>query len=79
MAKESKSKVSRGKKPTKTSESLPISDGLVMYLYDAGDGGSRYVRVDFNDYSYYKDLCMVMDRNTLKGMADFIYKYLEND
>lgn len=79
MAKESKSKVSRGKKPTKTSESLPISDGLVMYLYDAGDSGSRYVRVDFNDYSYYKDLCMVMDRNTLKGMADFIYKYLEND
>ena len=60
-------------------ESLPIADGLVMYLYDAGDTGNRYVRVDFNDYSYYKDLCMIMDRNTLKGMADFINKYLENN
>ena len=32
-------------------ESLPISDGLVMYLHGAGDSGDRYVRVDFNDYS----------------------------
>ena len=60
-------------------ESLPISDGLVMYLHGAGDSGDRYVRVDFNDYSTYKDFYMIMDRAKLKGVADFIYKYLEND
>ena len=65
-------------KQSKT-ESLPISDGLVMYLHGAGDSGERYVRVDFNDYSSYKDFYMIMDRPTLKGMADFIYKYLENN
>lgn len=65
------------KKSTK-SESLPISDGLIMYLHGAGDSGERYVRVDFNDYSTYKDFYMIMDRTTLKGVADFIYKYLEN-
>ena len=59
-------------------DSLPISDGLVMYLHGAGDSGDRYVRVDFNDYSTYKDFYMIMDKPTLKGMADFIYKYLEN-
>lgn len=60
-------------------ESLPISDGLVMYLHGAGDSGDRYVRVDFNDYSTYKDFYMIMDRAKLKGVADFIYKYLENN
>lgn len=59
-------------------DSLPISDGLVMYLHGAGDSGERYVKVDFNDYSTYKDFYMIMDRSKLKRMADFIYKYLEN-
>jgi hypothetical protein len=62
------------------SESFPVNDdGLVMYLYSAGDNGNRYTRVEFNDYSTYNDYIMIMDRETLKGMADFINKYLENN
>ncbi len=68
--------VNMGSQPTK-SESFPINaDGLVMYLYSAGDNGNRYTRVEFNDYSTYNDYIMIMNRETLKGMADFIYKYL---
>ena len=79
MAKESKKKVKLGKQPTK-SESFPITEnGLVMYLYGAGDKADRYVRMDFNDYSNCDDFLMILDRPTLKGMADFIYKYLDNN
>lgn len=63
-------------------DSLPISDGLVMYLHNAGDSGERYVRVDFTDYSCCgraNNLNMIMDKEKLKEMADFIYKYLENE
>lgn len=59
-------------------ESLPISDGLVMYLYDAGDTGNNYVRMDFNDYSSYRDYFMIMDRSKLKEVGDFIKHFLEN-
>ena len=59
-------------------DSLPISDGLVMYLHNAGDSGERYVRVDFNDYSSYKDFYMIMDRTKLREVADFINNYLDN-
>jgi hypothetical protein len=48
-----------------------------MYLYSAGDNGNRYTRVEFNDYSTY--LVMIMDREALKGMADFINNYLEKN
>ena len=58
-------------------DSLPISDGLVMYLHGAGDSGERYVRVDFNDYSTYKDFYMIMDRTKLREVAYFINQYLE--
>jgi ferritin len=62
------------------SESFDINaDGLAMYLYSAGDNGNRYTRVDFNDYSTYNDYIMIMDRETLKGMADFINNYLETN
>ena len=67
-----------GKTAKSKSESFDINaDGLAMYLYSAGDNGNRYTRVEFNDYSTYNDYIMIMDRETLKGMADFIYKYLE--
>ena len=81
MAKESKSKVKLGKQPTK-SECFVINDDtlpLVMYLYDAGDKRKKYIRLDFNDYANCDDFLMVLDRPTLKGMADFILKYLENN
>jgi hypothetical protein len=72
-------KATMGIQPTK-SESFPINaDGLVMYLYTAGDNGNRYTRVEFNDYSTYNDYIMIMDREALKGMADFINNYLENN
>lgn len=60
-------------------ESLLISDGLVMYLHPAGDSGGNYIRVDFTDYGTYKDYCMIMNRSKLREMAEFINKYLEND
>jgi ferritin len=50
-----------------------------MYLYTAGDNGNRYTRVEFNDYSTYNDYIMIMDREALKGMADFINNYLEKN
>jgi hypothetical protein len=68
----------KGRQPTK-SECFEINDdALVMYLYDAGDKRKKYIRLDFNDYANCDDFYMVLDRPTLKGMADFIYKYLEN-
>jgi hypothetical protein len=71
--------VNSGRQPTK-SESFPINeDALVMYLYDAGDKRKKYIRLDFNDYANCDDFNMILDKPTLKGMADFIYKYLEND
>lgn len=59
-------------------ESLPISDGLVMCLYDVDSDNKKYVRVDFKDYSTYNRSYILMNRTKLKEMADFIYKYLEN-
>lgn len=76
--KNQKSSIKSGKRPTK-SESFPINeDGLMLYLYNAGDKTGRYIRMDFKDYANCDDFLMVLDRPTLKGMADFIYKYLEN-
>lgn len=76
MAKKSKSSIKSGKKPTK-SESFAINEtGLMLYLYDAGDKGGRYVRMDFKDYANCDDFLMVLDRPTLKAMADFILQYL---
>ena len=66
-------------KPKSKSDSLSVSDGLVMYLYDAGDSHRNFVRMDFNDYSTYHDYCMILDRSKLKEVADFINKYLENN
>lgn len=74
--KNQKSSIELGKQPTK---SFPVEDDLVMYLYDAGDNRNKYVRVDFNDYSSYANFYMIMDRPKLKGLADFIYEYLENN
>lgn len=66
------------KNTTTKSESFAINaDGLMLYLYGAGDKAGRYTRMDFKDYSNRDDFLMVLDRPTLKGMADFIYKYLE--
>jgi hypothetical protein len=74
-----KPNIKKGFKPIKA-ESFPINtDGndYIMYLYSAGDNGNRYTRVEFNDYSTY--LVMIMDREALKGMADFINNYLEKN
>ena len=64
-------------KPKPKTESLPISDGLVMYLYDAGDSARNFIRMDFNDYSTYVDFFMILDRHTLRNMAEFITNYLD--
>lgn len=73
MAKSAKSK------PKSKTESFPIDgDRVVMYLHDSGAKNTDYVRVDFNDYYSYDKFYTIMDRETLRGMADFIYKYLDN-
>jgi hypothetical protein len=65
--------------PTKTESFVIEDDCLVMYLYDAGDKRKKYIRLDFNDYANCDDFYMILDKPTLKGMADFIYKYLEKN
>jgi hypothetical protein len=83
--KNKESNIKSGKKPTvvaknATTESFSIDgDHLVMYLHDTGAKNSQYVRVDLNDYYTFDKFYMIMDREKLKGMADFIYKYLENN
>lgn len=64
-------------KPKPKTQSLPISDGLVMYLYDAGDSARKFIRMDFNDYSTYDDFFMILDRQTLRNVAEFITSYLD--
>ena len=68
-----------GKMAKPKSASLPMSDGFVMYLYDAGDKRNKYIRLDFNDYANYDNFYMIVDREKLKRMADFINNYLENN
>lgn len=65
-------------KPKPKTESLSVADGLVMYLFDAGDSAGKFVRMDFNDYTTYNDYCMILNRAKLKEVADFINNYLEN-
>ena len=85
--KNKESNIKSGKKPTDVAknattkpESFSIDgDHLVMYLHDTGAKNSRYVRVDLNDYYTFEKFYMIMDRKTLKGMAEFILKYLENN
>jgi hypothetical protein len=85
MGKSAKSQTNKESLPLKCSqptksECFEINDdALVMYIYDAGDKRKKYIRLDFNDYANCDDFYMVLDRPTLKGMADFIYKYLENN
>lgn len=67
-------------KPKSKTESFPMDgNSVVMYLHDGGAKNSDYVRVDFNDYSTYDKFYTIMDRETLRGMADFIYAYLEKN
>jgi hypothetical protein len=47
-----------------------IGDGVTLTLSDN-------VRFDLNDSYLNMNFIMDLDRQTLKGMADFIYKYLE--
>ena len=68
------------KNATTKPESFSIDgDHLVMYLHDSGAKNGQYVRVDFNDYYTFDKFYMIMDKKTLKGMADFINNYLENN
>jgi hypothetical protein len=67
-----------GKTAKSKSESFDIENDLVMYLYDAGDNKDEDVIVNFNDYYNHDDFCMIVDVKKLKGIAEFILKYLEN-
>jgi hypothetical protein len=49
-----------------------IGDGVTLTLSDN-------IRFDLNDNYLNMNFIMDLDRETLKGMADFIYKYLENN
>jgi hypothetical protein len=58
---------------TAKSESFDIDNDLVMHLDYNGDT----IRVEFNDYYNHDDFYMIVDVKKLKGMAEFILKYLE--
>jgi hypothetical protein len=68
-----------GKVAKSKTESFDIDNDLVMYLYDTGDNKDGDVIVNLNDYYNHDDFCMIVDVKKLKGMADFINNYLENN
>lgn len=70
MAKESKKKDHMGKQPTKTFNI--IGDSVTLTLSDN-------IRFDLTDNCSNNYFLMDLDRETLRGVADFINKYLENN
>lgn len=73
------SSMKSGKQPTKPKNLYSIHPDLDMALDKAILKNGEIWRMDFWDYTYPdNDYNIDLDRETLKGLADFIYKYLEN-
>ena len=89
MAKKLKSSINSGKKPTDVAKNATtrkpknlyhISDDLVMMLDKAILKRGEVWRMDFWDYAdYNNDYNIDLDREKLKGLAEFILKYLEQN
>lgn len=84
MAKESKKKFDLGKQPTKFKwiRKKENSNHKIETFNVIGDEVtltlSDHYRFDLSDNWSNNNFVMNLDRETLKGMADFINKYLEN-
>lgn len=86
MAKESKSKVKLGKQPTKTFKLIDIINGndvdeafgVTLTLSDDSTKKYELFRFDLTDNTSNDEFVMDLDRETLKGLAEFILQYLEN-
>lgn len=87
MAKESKNKIRGGSKPTETFKLIDIINGndvdeafgVTLTLSDNSTKKYELFRFDLADNTSNDEFVMDLDRETLKGMADFILKYLENE
>jgi hypothetical protein len=87
MAKKLKSSINSGKKPTKTFKLIDIINGndvdeafgVTLTLSDDSTKKYELFRFDLTDNTSNDEFVMDLDRETLKGMADFILKYLENN
>ena len=86
MAKKLKSSINSGKKPTKTFKLIDIINnddvdeafGVTLTLSDSSTKKYELFRFCLADNTSNDEFEMDLDRETLKGMADFINKYLEN-
>ena len=80
MDQKSKSSINSGKKPTKPKNLYHINNDLVMMLDKAILKNGEIWRMDFWDYTDAdNDYIIDLDRETLKGLAEFILKYLEQN
>lgn len=62
-----------GKTAKSKTESFDIENDLVMHLDYNGDT----IKVEFNDYYNHDDFYMILDRQTLRNVAEFITNYLD--
>jgi hypothetical protein len=73
-----------GKKPTETfklidSDSIDEAFDVTLTLSDSSTKRYELFRFDLTDNLSSDEFVMDLDRETLKGLADFINKYLENN
>ena len=82
--KNQKSSIKMGKKPTKTFKLIDSDDideafDVTLTLSDNSTKRYELFRFDLADNMSNDEFVMDLDRETLKGMADFIYKYLQDE
>jgi hypothetical protein len=73
-----------GSKPTKTFKLIDSDDidevfDVTLTLSDSSTKRYELFRFDLADNMSNDEFVMDLDRETLKGMAEFILKYLENN
>lgn len=87
MAKKSQSSLNSGKKPTETFKIIDIINGndvdeafgVTLTLSDDSTKKYELFRFDLADNTSNDEFVMDLDRETLKGMAEFILNYLDDN
>ena len=83
-----KNKMGKSAKPTvvaknatsqKSIQIYSINDTVNVYLSDCSLKNNECFGLDLFDYETNEIFGTMMDRDKLRGLADFIYKYLENN
>ena len=82
--KNNKPSIKLGSKPTKTFKIIDSDDideafDVTLTLSDNSTKRYELFRFDLADNMSNDEFVMDLDRETLKGMADFIYDYLDNE